>query len=863
MKNNQSMWKLILISFLFAVLAHGFFLYQWWQGVYMAGPNDGLSQMLPFRSMLYDQLTKGNLFYSYIYGLGGSTFTQLAYYYGINVYFFMNVLVVYVLELLAIIPKPDVLFWAQAAIFISIVRLTLILVITTLTFRYMKLTSYYAFIGAVLYGSSVMYFRHVTYWEFFGDAFLWLPLLVLGTEKIMREQRPGWFIAAVAIALIDNFYFAFISFCFIAIYIVLRWFLPLVETEAAKVTQLKIFAAAGLLGFGIGSIGFIPSVWGLFHNHRPAYDQYVPLLDATSNILYNSRLFIIPAIFVLLLFVFSFYKDRLFRLFALLAVLFSILHFVPLAASFFNGMSAPQHRFEYLGFFAIGGTVAAGLQQFRKTDIRELLPAAVLTFYCYAAFYLLDPKVDFHKPLPLLMIAGAGVIIFAALASVTISRKTGFTCLVLGVLVSHLLLVNQFQHDKLFLAGDVNTTTKEYILSENYYSQEQRSLINEVLEEDDSTLARLEWKTDGRNNTPIIQEFPGLSVYSSILNEELLFFYYHDLEIDMKRESVSRYSGFGDRANLHSILGGKYIMYEKQKEKNIPYGFERFMDNENYVVYRNNNSLPFVRTASLVYSEEYLEGKTVLGREHAMLQGIILKEPSEQSAGIHPVKNLLDEAEIKPVNASYQANQLEVTGKSGGLDIKPRNPQAPVKDYYLSFYLKNNDKHAPLFPLHVNDFRTSRKSRESIYRTNVNQITIRVPENEVISLRVPEGSYTLKNIDLYAEDYQLLEQAASKDQPQADTDINGNKISIHLNNMKNDHYLTIPVPYEKGWRVYVNGERRSVEKANYAFLGTSIEPGKNDITFVYYPPYIRTTAIIALLSAALAFVWLFRRKIKK
>ena len=64
---------------------------------------------------------------------------------------------------------------------------------------------------------------------------------------------------------------------------------------------------------------------------------------------------------------------------------------------------------------------------------------------------------------------------------------------------------------------------------------------------------RIDWFAPTRNNTPIVQEFNGMSVYSSILNKHLLHFYYEDLQIDMPFESVSRYAS-GVRTNLYSLL---------------------------------------------------------------------------------------------------------------------------------------------------------------------------------------------------------------------------------------------------------------------------------------------------------------------
>ncbi|WP_077622235.1 YfhO family protein [Sediminibacillus massiliensis] len=862
MKNSKKILLLVFVSLITAILAHGFFLIQWANGVYMAGPNDGLSQMVPFRKMLYEQFTSGNFFYSFEFGLGGSTYTQLAYYYGLNIFFFITVLILYGFELLSVIGQTDILFWAQATVFISIIRLMLVLVITTSVFRYMRISLLSSFTGAVLYGLSGMYFRHVTYWEFFGDAFLWLPLLVLGVEKVIREKQPVWLTVAIAISLFDNFYFAFINFCFIGVYIICRSFLTLGKNEADRIAQWKMYFVSGLLGFGIGSVGFVPSVYGFFQNYRPDYQQYVPRLDMTSNILFDSRLLIVPAVFVLFSFVFTFYKNLRFRLFAMLSLLIIVLHFVPLAASFFNGMSAPQHRYEYLASFAIGGAVASGLELLRRVTFREMIQACILTFYLYLLFFMKDASLNMDEPYLKRTILPALAILIITMLVRNSKNKWIYGMLLLVILTAQIIHVNDYQKRKLYETGNVEKVTKDYILSENYYSEEQSKLIDRVLEADPAVLPRLEWKTDGRNNTPIIQDFAGTSVYSSILNKEILYFYYHDLEIDMKRESVSRYSGFGDRANLYSRFGGKYIMYKKEKVENVPYGFEKYMSSANYVVYKNANSLPFVQTSSNIFSEKELESNSIPEREHAMLQGIVLEEYKGGEAATETVPDIFDQVDVKPVNAGYRDNQLVVKGETGGLDFHLENPPESAKDYYLSFHLQNNSKSAPAFPLHVDNFKTSRKSRQSIYRTKVDDITIRIPRDEVISLRVPEGNYTIKNFQLYPENYQVLKDVKkSTVNNDSNVSISGNKIEINIENKQNDKYLAIPVPHEKGWQVYVNGEKHPVKTANYAFLGTAIDPGRNKVIFVYYPPYFKTTMAAALVSTILIIIW--RRRTRK
>lgn len=112
---------LIASCIVLAALGHGLFLYQWTQDQYMTGINDGLSQMMPFKHLLYDQYTSGEFFYSFDFGLGAGTFSELSYYFSTSIVFLITVFVVFLFEMAGIIQSTDALFWANAAVFISVI----------------------------------------------------------------------------------------------------------------------------------------------------------------------------------------------------------------------------------------------------------------------------------------------------------------------------------------------------------------------------------------------------------------------------------------------------------------------------------------------------------------------------------------------------------------------------------------------------------------------------------------------------------------------------------------------------------------------------------------------------------------------
>ncbi|NPC91903.1 YfhO family protein [Bacillus sp. WMMC1349] len=854
---KKTVCLVVISSLALSIAAHSFFLSEWANGRYMTGNGDGIAQMVIFKSFLYEQYQNGHLFYSYSFGLGGGIYSQLGYYFTTSFVFIASIVVVFFMQLLSLAGPADTLFWAQAAVFISVIKLALIILITTFVFLYMTKNKLAAFTGATIYGISIIYFRHTVFWEFFSDAMLWLPLLVGGAEKIIREKRPGLFITACTITLFNNFYFAYINLLFIVIYVLFRWLIRLGKEETRRI-QFRIFAISCLISFGISAVSFVPAVYGFLNNLRPAYDQPIELYDFTDNILFSSRTILLPAIFLLFLFVLSFYKNKTFCLFAAISGLLMLLHFSPLAASAFNGFSAPQNRFEYLLSFTIGGAVAAGLSQFKQMKRKEIVFSSLLVLLLYFV-NIHDKEVDLSVVMNwrILILLFVTIIIFII---VRINYEKTHLLLHGCILFTAILVANMYQQYVLSEGSDIQSVSKHYLTSNEYDGEEQRALLQKIKKDDGADpYTRIDWMNGVRNNTPLIQNFNGFSVYSSILNQNLLLFYWKDLEIDMGRESVSRYATMGDRANLYGLLYGKYYMTEKKNEDDVPYGFEKMTESEHYVVYKNKHILPFVRTAKTVFSEKDLNKEPVLAREHAMLEGIVLENPDEK---VKPpqVSDLFKGTKVKTKGASYKNDVLNVSAEKGGIDLIPDKTIVAEGDYYVHFYLKSLAKDQ-FFNLQVNDYVTSRKSNQSIYKTGIYDLTIRVPKAEKISIRLPKGEYALKNVKLYQEDYQTLKKATLSTASTAKMNWERNKLSISLDNKNSDRYMVLPIPYEKGWEVTVNGQKQAVQKANYSFIGFNLEKGENDIQLVYYPPYFKETSIVTIISLA-AGIWYSMRKRK-
>ncbi|REB05575.1 hypothetical protein DVB69_15010 [Sporosarcina sp. BI001-red] len=865
MMTKKSWLGLVVVSVITAILAHWFMLSEWMQGRYVVGPNDGLSQMIPFKHFLYESMRDGNFFYSERFGLGGGTFSQLGYYFSTSIVFLLTALVTAVLEWIGVLTTPGLQHWADVTVFVSIIRLTVILLITTVFFRLIGLKTRFAYIGATIYGVSILYFRHVTYWEFFADAIIFLPLLLIGAERIMRYGKPGWFIAAVALSMIDNFYFAYINFLLTLIYIVFRWIIPLVEGELKRTKQIIQFLLGGVLGAAISSPFFVPAVYGYLNNFRPPFEGDIPLFDMTENILSDGKLVVLPAIVILCLILFPLYKKKAFGLFALMTVLLAILHASPAVGSVFNGLSAPQFRWEHMLMLVAGGLAAVAMQNWKEIYLKHVVIGAFGTIVVYYLFSIMElegkPSL-YADSLVVMALLTCAVAILAAVRQF----KHWDIALWIVIIGSSLVTVNMFQEEK--LTGNHQKVEQvqgqgipqSFFKSEAYNGEESRELVQQLTSREKDPLTRIDWMIGTRNNTPIVQDFLGTSIYSSILNQHLLHFYLDDLSIDMGRESVSRYAGFGGRTNLYSLLNGGYTV-RSDKGNPVPFGFEKVAQKGDFKAFENEHRLPFVRTTNTVYTEEQLAKSPAIAREHAMLDGVILDGWDESSESVPVAKNVMDKVTIHPIQATYEDDKLVVTGKNGGIDLKVSDVRLLKEDVYVSFHLERATSDIG-FQLKVNDYKTTRKRSDSIYRTRVNDMTIRVPSEETIRIRVPKGTYTLSDLALYAEDYSTLQKAERKAKQTSEPIVEwkGGRVIVQLDNSNGDSLAIMPVPFEKGWTAKVNGKKVSVLKANYAFTGIPIVAGTNTIEMSYRPPYFGVSLVVSLLALIGTLFWMIRKK---
>ncbi|MFJ8263398.1 YfhO family protein [Rummeliibacillus sp. NPDC094406] len=853
MFQNQSRWKqrgLLIGSMLFiSIVAHGFFIWQQPNGLLMKGINDGLSQMLPFKQFIYKNYSQGNFFYADNFGIGGGIFSQLAYYFSTNIFFLIVSSLLFIVESITKY-QVNLNTWVQLILPMSILKQTAILVVAYYYFKTVKISKKASYVGAVIYGLSPFFFRHEMYWDILTDAMFWLVLLLIGIEKIMRKQSPTTFVVAVALIFINNFYLAYVNLLIGFFYIIIRWFVHCSQQELSIKKQSKYYLSGGLLGFGIGSFAFIPAALGFLHNARPPYKDAIPLIEIQDNIVSNPRILWLPVFIVIALSIKKLYKSKTFRFFAIIAIGGTVMHFIPHVGSMFNGFSAPQNRWEAIVILGYAGVFAVAIDhieywkvsQFNRTSVIFLLLMLIVSF--------VDPTFKWGKDGIIFLMTAVWTISISYVLAKGKSQNT----IILLVIFFVIGYANVFQVNRL-TEVDKNSyaSTTQFMESDKYNSNEQKRLIQYMKRHLTNDRARIDWMVDDRNNTPIVQDFKGVSVYSSVLNGDVLNMYQKDLQIDMGRESVSRYATLGARTNLMSIWQTQFYMRENANQS-IPYHYHLVKHSKNYNVYENKKLLPAFRVTNSLYSATALENQPVLAKEHAMLQGVITDNEQTTKESKVPETSI---KKISTVNAKWNGDVLNVQKKNGGFDLHIA-PSQNTKDLYVQFHIEGIHKKES-YNLQVNEDQTMRKKSDSIYRTGYNDLTFAINRANTIHIRLSKGEYHITNIHVYGEDYSILSDAL-KYSKGADIQWQNNHASGVVKTTQPHQMLVTPIPYEKGWTAHINGKKVAIEKVNYAFIGIPLMNGENEIELVYKPPYWTACLWVSIISIVLFSIGVYRQR---
>ncbi len=136
--------------------------------------------------------------------------------------------------------------------------------------RFVKDKSF-AVVGALLYAFSG-YCIYNLFFNHFLDVVAFFPLLLIGIEMLITEDKHGPFALAVALNAIVNYWF-FIGEVF---FVMLYFFIRITDKSITNKLRCFIFVAVeSVIGLGISAVAVLPSVLAITANPRTGVDNFI------------------------------------------------------------------------------------------------------------------------------------------------------------------------------------------------------------------------------------------------------------------------------------------------------------------------------------------------------------------------------------------------------------------------------------------------------------------------------------------------------------------------------------------------------------------------------------------------------------
>ena len=452
-----------------------------------------------------------------------------------------------------------------------------------------------------------------------------------------------------------------------------------------------------------------------------------------------------------------------------------------------------------------------------KSIWKVLLAESILFLICYVLYCALK---RYHKE--------TKEILMLALPSVI--------CLAVTMNTFYQMNPDRYVSRKLYrdVVGEQNRqAVKEALKDDNgYYRTEQMG-------SDDENAADLNriWDVD-QNIT---------SIYSSAYNPDYQTFRQKTFGLEEPfrngmMQSVSKNPVF------QRMMGVRYIV----SDSDVP-GYTLVKKCGTTGIYQNKDAAPVMYATDRVMTEEEYKKLTFPYNQTAFLEYAVVGEHTESSD-----QNIM--TAYAPVSLKMANNRT-----TGGAEQKTMQQEGQKQILFLRFRVDNAHPNKDV-AVWINGIRNKLSAKDHVYYNENKIFTYAVPlkdGEDNISVTFGKGKYRLRHVQAYLgslpERSELLYQSEIQvDKKQTEDNVIQGTIRV-----KKDGWFITSIPYDKHFKIYIDGKETEIQKVNTAFLGCKIESGNHELKIIYHAPGTTTGKILSLIGIAGFLLVLVREKRKQ
>ena len=702
------------------------------------------------------------------------------------------------------------------------------------------------------------------YWNIIWmDTFALLPLVVLGTVKLYKEGRFKLYAIALALSLMTSFYIGLFTCIFtvmvFAALVIADW-----KGFKNSFKRLGQIAGATLIGIGMGAVILLPAFLGLMltnsaNNQFPQnvtfYEPWLKMISAVIGFHEPTAKEGLPNFYcgmfaVILLGVYlrsSKIKIRekiitaVYLAFIIVSCNMNVLNYMWHGFHFTNML---PYRFSFLLSFIL---LASGYRAFtvlkEEKNIFDVIALSAMTF----VIALISYRDQSEK---------------ALVSSVVVCLIFVAIMLVYNLKLINQKVVNVAVFAVCFVEMAINagigvkkvTVTTYSIYPKN--GEEVSSLIDSIESRDDG-FYRMETTSNYTINDPALYGYRGVSQFSSTANVNVTNLMY-ELGI-FASAAGNRYYYNQNTAVLNMFLNLKYIISTENYSGDLTY-LDAVAENSGVSIFESNHFLPIGFAAD----------SDILNYEGgANMQFENQNEFFRRATGID--EDVLVRVDIKDVG--HKGLNVVKTGY-GNYSFQYNAPEDGSSDCYLKYNYEAVTDGPVYATFDFTDVQNVKiKSGDSVIHTHNTgkyrnifaagdfkkgeTVTFQANVKDQVSGSGCIYVYQI-NKEVFEKGYEKLAAGGLNVTDYGDTYINGTI------NAAEDCVMYTSIPYDGGWKVYVDGKKAEVKSLKNALTCVPLTAGEHKIEMKYTPPgFVAGLSISCAAVTVLILLWIFEPRLKR
>lgn len=750
--------------------------------------------------------------------------------------------------------------------------------------RYRQKDTYATLVGALIYAFSgyTMYVsvRH----PYFVNPMIYLPILLIGIEKIFKKQKPYLFIIITAISALSNFYFFYMLAILIFIYAVFRYIMIFKRIEIKElICWVAKFCGYFLIGTCIAMIILLPNAMLILGSSRYGVERTIPLFYSEKHY-YSILLSFISAnptgaytnlnfSPVALISIFVLFIQKKERLPLKIGLLLTTTFFLtPFFGYVLNGFASNQNRWIWGYAMLVAFISVEMIPRFVQLKISEKIKVLVFTLlYTIIDVFALSKISDsYHMCILIaLIVLELSVIVILFVGRLRSKRVfqillTGITCL--GIGINAYFIYSEKQADYVSEFNDLGTAYSSLITTPS-------SLLKDLT---DDSIYRYDRDCDNGEvmNSSMIQNLNNVG-YRFSMSDGIISNFNEEHYLNTARDYS--YLTLDNRTVLDVLASVKYFIIKAGKTQDLPYSYNKFVtskkiNNIEYEVYTTDNYLPLGYTYSNYITSDEFNSLSVTEKQWALLQGVVLEgDVKLDKADLSFNAKNLDYTITPGKNAKVEGNKIITTKKNSTVTLNFQglensetylifdkigiSKEMKNSKYYIKVDGENKSRKVDI----ITEGNRAYCGRNS-FLCNLNY-SEKASTKITLTFRSP-GEYSFEDLSIVCQPMEGFDEAIQelKEDTLENIKVTTNHISGEIN-LDTSKVLLLAIPYSKGWTAKVDGKKQTVLRANSMYSGLLLKEGEHKIEFTYRTPHFKTSLSISILGIlALFSIVLYNKK---